>query len=305
MCCVVEMEDVLVRDFGGRLIDPLAPLPEGNLSNTTVMVCTLSFRTLDAARPLLTRLRMRGARVVAYVYDAWNVRPFFYNRRRRAKGALLARFRLSGLCDWLAVPFEFARQEFSETDRKQVLHLPLGVDSTLVDGMNAQRPITTLAYGRQPEALVAFLSERLNAPDSGHFLHHTDHFQIQRIHDFHAHRRHFWKLAQTSAVALAYDPRATHAQRFPQSIVGQRWFESLAAGCVVIGRRPATPEADQLLDWPEATLEAPDDPQEVLDMILSLAGDPARLREIRARNVAEIRARHDWRHRMTALFEAL
>lgn len=305
MSCVIEMEDVLVAAYEAQLVYPEGPLPEGDLSHATVMVSTITYQSLEGVRDCLDQLRERGAKIVAYVFDGWGAKGFFYNRKRRLKGMMSARHRLSGLCDWLVVPFEWAREEFSARDQKQVLHLPLGVDTTRVNGMNAARPITLLAYGRQPGDLTALCSEVLNAPQSAHMMHHTDHFDVGRIHDFHAHRRHFWALARNSAIALAYDPRTTHAGRFGYSIVGQRWFECLAAGCVIVGRRPDTPEADQLLDWPDATLEAPADAQAALEFILDLAGDPARLAEIRERNVTETRARHDWRQRFETLFSQI
>ena len=114
---------------------------------------------------------------------------------------------------------------------------------------------------------------------------------------------HFWKMAQSSLIALAYDPKITSPQRVPMSIVGQRWFESLAAGCVVAGARPATDEADELLDWPEATIELAEAPEEALAQLYALCAEPRKLATIRERNVEHVRARHDWRHRLPAMLD--
>jgi hypothetical protein len=145
----------------------------------------------------------------------------------------------------------------------------------------------------------------MNYPGSPFFVHHTDHMHIERIHNYIAHRRHFWKIAENSAVALAYDPNKTNPDRFPYPIIGQRWFESLAAGCAVVGTRPQTAEAGHLLDWEDATIEAPDSPEETLALVLALANDRARLRDIRERNVENIRRRHDWRVRFREFFEKI
>lgn len=305
MCCVVEMEDVLVRAFGGQLLSPNAPLPKGDLSTSIAFFSAIRASRLGLHRKCLNDLRARGATVVCYIFDAWTVPDFFNDRARRMKSALSSQFSLAGVCDHLAIPFQEAIDRFSPNDRKIVLHLPLGVDSSLVNGMHAERPVTALAYGRQPESLIAELSVALNGPDSDGLLYHTDHTEIRSILDFHAHRRQFWKIAQNSAIALAYDPWSTHQSRFPFSIVGQRWFECLAAGCAVVGRRPVTPEADTLIGWQDATLEAPDDPKEAVDFILDLSRDKARLQEIRERNVEHIRSQHDWTHRIEQLFRMI
>lgn len=305
MCCVVEMEDVLVRAFGGRLVLPNEPLPKGDVSRSVAFFCAIKASRLGVHRKYLNELRARGATVVCYIFDAWTVPDFFNDRSRRLKSALLRQFSLAGVCDHLVIPFRDSIDSFSPDDRKLVLHLPLGVDSSLVNGMNAERPITALAYGRQPEGLTAALSVALNAPNRDGLLYHTDHMEIRSILDFHAHRRQFWKIAQNSEIALAYDPWTSHQARFPFSIVGQRWLESLAAGCVVVGKRPLTPEADEIIGWQDATIQAPDDPKEAVEFILALSRDRARLRDIRERNVDQITSRHDWKHRIEQLFRMI
>ena len=297
MCCAVELEEVLVRNFDGQLV-ALPDVPRNGLARTVVFVAAINFGELQEAWHNLRKLRDSGARIVAYVFDSWNVREFFYNPRRRLRLYLQPTLALREVCDLLLVPFATSAEAFETGDRAIVRHVPLAVDSTLVNGLSAERSITLNAYGRQPEALIDYLSQSLNRPDSMTAMHHTNHFLISGITDMYAHRRQFWKIAQMSAIALAYDPRLTHPARFPVSIVGQRWFECLAAGCVVMGRRPQTPEADQLLDWPDATIELPEEFPDVVEAILALAGDTARLAMIRERNVAQIRARHDWLHRL-------
>ena len=305
MCCIVEMENALISQYGAHMVDLAGPIPAGNLSDTVAIFTAISFKSITPHLDLFVALRSRGATLVVYIYDSWEAGHFFYNRNRRLKSRLFSKYRISGFCDWLAVPFVQSVAEFAAEDRDKIVHVPLGVDSTLVDGTNADRPFTVLAYGRQPNDITTVFSEALNAPGTPFFMHHTDHIQVGDIHNYLTHRRHFWKIAEKSAVALAYDPKQTHGHRFPYSIIGQRWFESLAAGCAVVGLRPTTPEADVLLDWPESTIEAPGSAQETLSLVLDLAGDARRLSEIRERNVAQIRERHDWRVRFRDLFDKI
>lgn len=301
MCCVVEMEDVLVREFGARLFRIGSETPTGSLSNHVVFFCTIKASRIGVNKRYLDGLRDRGARVICYVFDSWALPPYFNNWKRRIKSALFPKYSVSGMCDLLVVPFAETVEQFHPKDRRNIRHIPLGVDSTLANGMNDKRPITVMAYGRQPEPIMAALSAAFNSSGNETLMYHTDHTHIAGIHDYYTHRRQFWKTAQSSAIALAYDPRVTHPNRFPHSVVGQRWFESLAAGCVVVGRRPSAPEAEDLLDWRDATLEAPEDPQEVAEFLLDLSNDKARLAEVRERNIENIRARHDWRHRFASI----
>lgn len=302
MCCAVELEDVLVRSFGGQLV-MLPDVPRSGLAKTVVFIAAMNFGALQKERRTLLNLRHYGARIIAYVFDSWNARDFFYNPRRQTRVYIQPNVALRRYCDLLLVPFSASVETFEARDREIVRHVPLAVDSSLVNGLNAARPITLNAYGRQPEALMQYLSQMLNRPDRMTSMHHTDHSIISGITDIYAHRRQFWKTAQMSAIALAYDPRLTHPARFPISIVGQRWFENLAAGSAVMGRRPQTPEVDQLLDWPDATIELPDALPDAVEAILALAADTVRLAVIRERNVAEIRARHDWLHRLNTVME--
>lgn len=305
MCCIVEMENALADEYQAIVVDPLGPLPAGNLSDTVAIFTAISFKSITPYIDVFVSLRQRGATLIVYIYDSWEAENFFYNRNRRLKSRIFSKYRISEFCDWLAVPFQQSVQEFSAEDRNRIVHLPLGVDSTLVDGLNNDRPFTVLAYGRQPDDVTSLFSEALNSPGTPFLMHHTDHMQIGNIHNYLTHRRHFWKIAEKSAVALAYDPKETHGHRFPYSIIGQRWFESLAAGCAVVGMRPRTPEADSLLNWPDATIEAPASAQDTLSLVLELAQNSARLGEIRERNIVNIRARHDWRVRFRKFFDTI
>ena len=302
--CVVELENVICREFGGELLTP-HDLRSRNYSNSIVFFVCLNFSAIWQARHDLARLRQAGATLCCYVFDAWNVRDFFYGRRRRLQQHFHPSYRLNNLVDRLCLPFSPALADFDDDDQAILRHVPLGVDTSLSDGFNDFRPISVLAYGRQPRGLSAMLGQHFNAPNMRTIFHHTDHASISEVHSFEIHRLHFWKLAQSSAVAIAYDPRLTHPERFPMSIVGQRWFECLSAGCAVVGARPTTPEADVLLDWEDSTIELPGNFQEIPKFLDDLLGDTKRLSDIRERNAYEVRKRHDWRFRIADIMRSL
>jgi len=94
-------------------------------------------------------------------------------------------------------------------------------------------------------------------------------------------------------------------RQFPHSFVTMRWFECGAAGCGIIGKRPTTPLADELLDWEDATIELPDHPQESVKFVEEILQDTSRLNSIHQRNYAENLARHDLRYRIKTMLEQL
>ena len=94
-------------------------------------------------------------------------------------------------------------------------------------------------------------------------------------------------------------------REFPHSFVTLRWFEGGAAGCAIAGKRPTTPIAEQLLDWEDATLELPDDPEASADFIEELLQDQQRLESIHKRNYIQNLTRHDWRWRIKNMLEQL
>ncbi len=113
------------------------------------------------------------------------------------------------------------------------------------------------------------------------------------------------KLMQRSKMSLAF-----HLLVEPQGIrpraaqfVTSRWFESLATGCVVVGKRPTGQMAVEMFCWPDALIELPDVPSDGAELIKALVVDDAFLRNTRKRNVLEMCRRHDWRYRIRDIYE--
>lgn len=82
-----------------------------------------------------------------------------------------------------------------------------------------------------------------------------------------------------------------------------RWTDALAHGCVVMGSRPRSDAAEDLL-WDEATIELdPRDPASGLNSALTLLAGwtPQIARDIQIRALQQL----DWRHRFAEVFRAL
>jgi hypothetical protein len=113
------------------------------------------------------------------------------------------------------------------------------------------------------------------------------------------------KLLQRAKISLAFhlDVEPYRARPRASGFVTSRWFESLASGCVVAGKRPLGAMAQEMFDWPGSTIELPDDPQKAAETIEELAANSVLLKAVRARNVVEMCRRHDWRYRIRDIYQ--
>ncbi len=113
------------------------------------------------------------------------------------------------------------------------------------------------------------------------------------------------KLLQRSKMSLAFHLMVEPEEVRPRAadFVTSRWFESLAAGCIIVGRRPPGGMAAEMFDWPNALVDLPDRPSEATDFVKSLACDESFLRVTRTRNVFEMCRRHDWRYRIRDIYD--
>jgi hypothetical protein len=113
------------------------------------------------------------------------------------------------------------------------------------------------------------------------------------------------KLMQRSKLSLAFhlcvEPQGARPRA--ANFVTSRWLESLATGCVVVGKRPQGTMADEMLCWPNAYIDLPDNPAEATSVIRELISDSKFLRSTRVTNVTEMCRRHDWRYRMRDIYQ--
>lgn len=311
--CLIEFEEVLRQSCAATLIAPersgqplprwlerlrtpyQVDLPPRQPGVEEVLILTGMDWDICEALRAIPHWRSRFDVVSAYIFDAF--------LPKAPQHRSVSRFsRLIGSMDQLFLPMTYCAAEYQRAFEIPVNFLPYACDAMQFGSDRTDRPIDVNGYGRQLEQHSLILAQAYNSPASQRMYHSTDHMCISKIHDFHRHRAWFWKLLQRSRLALCYDPFVTSPERFPFSFVTQRWFECLTAGCVVIGRRPDCIEADQLLDWEDATVEVPDDPFDLVPFIEHLLADVDRLNAAHKRNFANVLAAHDWRHRIVQMF---
>jgi hypothetical protein len=269
------------------------------------MIVDLDMNSLPEILASIPNRRSRFDLVCAYVFDAFI--PASEYAKNSWQRQLSPYSRLISSLDYLFIPMTASLQDFQELYQIPVAMIPIACDvKKFASNKNDERYIDVLGYGRQNQEHGKIFSEVYNHPESPRIYYHTDHMHIGKIHDFYAHRRLFWKILNHSRIALAYDVmRADPQKKFTFSFVGQRWFECLTAGCLIVGNKPKYSEMNDLFFWEDATIEIPDSSQDIIPFIEALLADKERLAAAHQRNQEKARTHHDWRHRLKQIHDCL
>lgn len=302
--CAIELENVLVKVSQATLFIPRSAADlqhfcrEKAGENAHIFLVAIYFGQLSEVLRKMTGWRKVFAGAYAYVFDA------FLNAREENKGwlkkKLSAHSRNISDLDGLFIPIRPEVDRLSQSFQIRVEYLPMAADVQQFGSDQTTRGIDVNAYGRQNIDHLTRLSDLYNHRESSRSVHFTNHALFSRITNFQQHRAHFWKLLSMSRIALAYDPlRVDPLHRvFPHSFVAQRWFESLAAGCVVVGYKPNCPETAELLNWQDATVECPENVDDFVMSIEKILDDPDFVARTRSRNVYNMLLKHDWSYRV-------
>ena len=212
-----------------------------------------------------------------------------------------------------------------------VAYLPYSEDVLERGSCNVQRSIDVTSYGRIPSEYhnrLFDLSDRgPSHPGGRNFFYYRqvpEGAQLNPDEPFtpsrfdYQHSALISNVLANSKLSLAFDftytvQRAVElpnghnhpSYQYRKPVLGWRWYEGIAAGAALVGKRPPIPEADELLDWEDATIELPDDPDAGVEAILELLQDEDRLHAIHHRNYWNALNRHDHRHRMETIFTEL
>jgi hypothetical protein len=306
--CAHDFEDSIVDGTGAdlyvaggdrSLLQPMYDL---------MIVCGISFGSI---LDLVERVEAEGplppaGKRVAYVFGAYgkNVRQGRNPLRRLFKDRK-DKFRVFDRI-YLGIPYD--SEEIADALKVPTRYLPMAANVMAVQARpfatRVDRPIAINAFGRQHEGIMNAICDRLNTPNTGELVYRTNLLDGSSAHDLPRYRAMFWQVSRMSRVSMAFDHFfANPFGRAQHSYVGPRWFEALAAGSIVAGRGPDTAAARALLNWPSALVELDSDPETAADEIEGLLSDEDQIRAMSRRNLAEMNASHDWRHRFADLLE--
>lgn len=298
--CAQDFEDAIIESTGARLLTPFLNENRSIGDADLVIFVALTFRDMEDL--LIQTDLASGVHAVGYIFGAY---PSAVGPRRNPvkRWRDNSRYRRYARLHRLYLGIGDGTEEISNRLGIATDYLPMAAN---VLGVGAQpftpendRPITISAFGRQHVPTMSALADHLNARDSEHLLYATNFVHTRGPADAVRYRSMFWQILRQSKISLAFDqisaPNPGGAQL---SYVGPRWFESLAAGTVVLGWAPRSKDVGQLLDWTDSTIELADDPEASVTFVTNLLKDEERLQKASARNLSEMNRCHDWRHRL-------
>jgi hypothetical protein len=179
-----------------------------------------------------------------------------------------------------------------------------GIDCLTWACVSGDRSIDLIGFGRQPPSYHKQFQHAFHTPRSALIYLHSP-IGATEGDDVWIERPMMLKLLQRSKMSLAFhllvEPQ--FARPRAASFVTSRWFESLASGCVVLGKRPPGQMAEEMFCWQNALIELSNDPKESTAMIAAFASDANFLEATRVRNVIEMCRLHDWRYRIRDVYE--
>ncbi|WP_373536452.1 glycosyltransferase [Microcoleus sp.] len=323
---VFELENILVRTCNAKLLIPsgqdllkwsselpplanrivrkaiksttgfykLASFPE--LSNKSNVLLTIGISGSDLELlSSIPKWRQRFDLVIGYVFDSWN--PNIYSKNV---------YHLDHLFVALPEVIDELQQHFNIP----VSLIPFGADVLGQGSCQVKRSIDLTSFGRIPEQYHKAFFNKFNQPGSEKIYYRSTPRNQVKFPKLPYEKRQdeedtllLFHILRNSKITLAFDTIYPGMRKFPYSFITLRWFYGAATGGAIVGKRPTTPLYDELLNWEDATIELPDNPQKSVELIEELLQDTQRLQSIYKRNYVESLARHDWRYRIQSMLE--
>lgn len=120
------------------------------------------------------------------------------------------------------------------------------------------------------------------------------------------HRDLFANLLQRSRYTITYYAKFNVAEETGgQQEIGYRFFESAAAGTVMLGIPPNTPEFSKYFDWEDPVIKVDPRTEDIADVIAELDAQPERLAQMSRNNIANCLLKHDWTYRWKDILNTL
>lgn len=163
------------------------------------------------------------------------------------------------------------------------------------------REIDIMAFGRTPASYQAAMTQRFHTMSSPYLYLHSPLGNLAGP-TVERERAMLFKLLHRTRFSLAFHLMVEPEGNRPRSMmVTSRWLESLLSGCIVVGHRPVSRMADDMLNWSGATFELPESPEDAADVLQSQVSNADTRAEQRRLNIYNTMLQHDWRERISTL----
>jgi Glycosyl transferases group 1 len=251
---------------------------------------------------MIPNWRQRCRKAACFINEVWsNLLPEYLLE-------LLSAF------DHVFIGFRHSVKDVARIAGRPCTYLPLGVDVPRFApaSRDQPRPIEVCNIGRRSPATHQALlddAERRQSfyyydtvAASGADLKH----RTFRVDSPHEHRRMLATLLKHSRYYIANRSYVNKPEfTAGRDEISARFYEGAAAGTAMIGEAPRTEEFKRQFDWPDAVIHVPFDSPDIGRILAGLNGAPERLQAVRRNNVREAALRHDWLHRIRAVFDVL
>lgn len=294
--CTFELEQALADGLGTDVYSVGAKTSAPTRTYKAVFICANDFKDLAQIVDLVDKAGIKAEMRIGYIFAG------YLHRARKMMNPvaqlLWKRYKLLASLDAIFVGNENFVTPISEGLKIPMHYLPMAANVHDVNARLGNRPIAVTGFGRQEPKVASLLSDTFNRPESDRLFYSTNYIRSTALIDWRRYRATFWQILRQSKLSMAFDqlyynPSGTNEIAY----VGPRWFEGLAAGTVIIGKAPRTPDTKRLLDWEDATIDLPDEAEPAVQAICDLLDDLPRVEAAIRRNLVHMNLRHDWRHR--------
>jgi len=302
----IELEDVLVDclDADVYYLGEQASEQIADKNYQVIFIAVNNFSQVIETQRLLDKTPISGEVKCAYIFGGYvhTIVSLFSPLRQR----ISRNYKALKQIDHIFTGVEENVRILADGLKIPVHYCPIAVDVLKIAAEVTHRPIAINGFGRQEPEISNTIADHFNRPGSNQIYFHTNFLKSTGFSDRERYRKMFWHILRQSKLSLAFDslyynPNG-HAKH---SFVGPRWYESLGAGNVVIGVAPRCPSAAKLLNWQDATIDLPQEPSLALDFITQILSDDEYIQAISRRNLKEMNRKHDWRHRISLMLNAI
>lgn len=249
-----------------------------------------SLRMLQA----LPKWRAKYTKVLAYIVDIYPPSDQTFDRH------------LAGKIDLLFVSYSQMVDRLRNLLEVETSFLPQAADVLKAGGYITDKRIDVAAFGRQPRDVLETLIETSKASKHSDLFAWWSEQKYPFTRNMLQDQSAFTTILNRSRISLCYRFEDTHPQSFKGvSPITARWFESAAAGCVIAGSRPSSPEGEDVLNWKDSVIDLSTDGKTCVDQLQKLLSDPQRICDIAFRNFQNAALSHDWGHRIVTLMESV
>jgi len=244
---------------------------------------------------LVRGLRERSQRVAVFVPEHWSTDYNHYRTR-------LLPYRI---VDHIFVGFDDLVGPISQASGCPTTALPIAVNATRFRPTRSwnERIYDVCWTGRRMKPMHEDLMRLVTAHGWRYYF---DTLSNGQFDDLQEQRTWLAALLGDSRFAIAHYSRVTQPEITKgQRQLGGRFMESAAAGNVLVGAAPTTPQFHSCMPWQDAVIPVAEDESRVDRILLQLASDPERMNAISRRNVAGTLRHNDWAHRWATVLEAM